>query len=95
MTLDRLYYLARRAKYPIIDRKKLRKIIGKEEIFFEGKLFNAEEIAVHINEYPIHSASDLIKFFIEEEVDAYNIEEAKSLGDFETRMESKKRRGRI
>lgn len=88
MTLDRLYYLARRAKYPINDRKELIKIIGKEEIFFEGKLFDAEEIAVHIDEYPIHTAADLIKFFIEEEVDRYNLEEAKDLGDFETRIES-------
>lgn len=87
MTLDKLYHIAKKAKYPIKDRKELMELIGKEIITFEDKKFDAEEIAVHITEYPIHTASDLIKFFIYEEEEVYNLEEAKELGDFERRME--------
>lgn len=88
MTLDKLYHLVKDADYPIRNRKELKNLIGKEKILFEGKFFDAEEISVHIEEYPIHSASDLIKFFIHEEEEAYNLDEAKDLGKFTSKMKS-------
>ena len=80
------------ANYPIRNREELKKVLAKNVINFEGKMYDAKEIAVHITEYPIHKASDLIKFFLEEEeeeeVELYNESEATFLAQFEMMMKS-------
>lgn len=86
MTLDKLYSLVKRAKYPINDRDALIQIIGAETIVFDGHKMDAEEIAVHIK-YPIKSVSEFFKDFMQAEAEEYGIDEALSLGQFESRVE--------
>lgn len=87
MTLDRLYEIAKSAHYPIKSREELMGFLKDTIIEFEGKKFDAQEIAVHIREYPIHKPSDLIRFFLVEEDESYTNQEAADLGDFEARLE--------
>ena len=87
MSLDKLYEIAKMADYPIRNRKELIAAVGDEIITFEGHYFDAEEIAVHIREYPIHTPSDLIKFFLVEESEAYGTDQAKYLAEFDMMME--------
>jgi hypothetical protein len=88
MTLDRLYSLVKKARFPIKDREDIIHIIGNTKISFDGHFMNCEEIAVHMKKYPIKSASEFFKYFLEEEAEAYNTKEAKALGAFEVRLES-------
>lgn len=87
MSLDKLYNVVKVAKYPIHSREELMKVIGKEIILFDGKYLNAEEIAVHIDEYPLHRPSDVVKWFLYEMEEEYTNEEGMYLSYFDKMAE--------
>ena len=83
MSLDKLYHVMRKAKYPINDRKELIKILGDFKIHIEDNFLDAEELAVHIPHYPLRSVADFFYNFLSEEKEIHDKKEAVALGNFE------------
>ena len=86
MSLDKLYHVMRKAKYPIHNRDELKRVLGDFKINIEGNLLNADEIAVHIPKYPLRSVADFFYNFLSEEYEIHEKKEALILGDFEKNL---------
>ncbi|MBD3259827.1 hypothetical protein GF371_04335 [Candidatus Woesearchaeota archaeon] len=80
MSLDDLWKKAKDFKYPINDRDELMKLLGDFRLEFEENEFDARDIALEINAYPIKDAAGLIHAFLVEE-EAYSEEEGKELDE--------------
>jgi hypothetical protein len=77
MSLDDLWQAVKGLKFPINKDEDLEKELGELNIQFEGKEFCARDIATQISEYPIKSAPDLVRDFLQEG-ESFSEEEAKA-----------------
>ena len=78
MSLDLMYNIVKSAKYPVNSRKDVLKIIGTYKISFNGHMYDARNISLQIEEYPIPSPAKFIESFIEG-YEEYNPEEGRLL----------------
>ena len=88
MSLDVLWNAVKGLKYPINKDDDLQQLLGDLRIKFNGKEFDARDIALQINEYPIKSAPDLIRDFLTEG-EAFSEEEGEAVGEMIEEAEKK------
>ena len=68
MTLNQLWERAKLIKYPILDRDKLIEVLGDIRMEFEANHFDARDIALKINNFPIKNPAHLIYEFLNDDV---------------------------
>ena len=91
MSLDVLWEAAKKLRYPVKDRDELTQSLGNLRIKFEGNAFDTRDIALQINEYPIHDPADLIHEFLKED-EAFSEEEGKKLSETLGSMNNNKKK---
>jgi hypothetical protein len=88
MTLDDLWNAVKGLEYPINKDEDLQNALGDLRIKFEDKEFDARDISLQINQYPIKSAPDLMKDFLTEG-EAFSEEEGEAVGEMIEEAEKK------
>jgi len=68
MSLNQLWERAKLINYPILDRDKLIEALGDIKIEFEANDFDARDIALKINNFPINNSAHLIYEFLREDL---------------------------
>ena len=68
MTLNELWEKAKLIKYPILDRDKLIEALGDIRMEFEANDFDARDIALKINNFPINDPAHLIYEFLKDDI---------------------------
>ena len=69
--LEDLWHLVKRFHYPINDKEQLERLLGNFRLHLKHDEFDARDISLQILEYPIHRPSDVIGFFLREQLN-YN-----------------------